>query len=257
MAWSDETMTLAELRAWQQHPDTIARAREIESWAAERRMQEWAASQAEAERITRENAERELREREERERKWKAEKRDAAEREQRQRIQRQREARAKHYGLTVRSVRVEQKGDQTIWSTGHKTKRMVHGLASTSTINTHKYSLDASKCRIEFPIPLLVSHEKFGSVGEIVMARRSPREIYVVAALHDDNPASDYAWQLVQQGVLRAFSGSAEKGSATIAGCVLDVRFYSQWTLSEVSLCRQGANPDCVAEIFSNRRKVT
>jgi hypothetical protein len=259
MGWDNE-LSLSELRAWQQHPDTVARMNEVIEWNNQERLRKWHEAEREQERITAERAAQERREQEERDRKWKAE-RDA-ERERRALEQRrkdavrQREARAKHYGLTLRNVRFEQRGDHAIWSTGHRTKRMVHGLASTSTINTHKYSLDASKCRIDFPIPLLVSHEKFGSVGEIVLARRSPREVYVIAALHDDNPASDYAWELVRQGELRAFSGAAEKDSATIAGCVLDVKFYSDWVLGEVSLCRPGANPDCVAEIFSHPRKV-
>jgi hypothetical protein len=40
-------------------------------------------------------------------------------------------------------------------------------------------------------------------------------------------------------------------------GSVLDVKFFGTWKLSEVSLCKQGANPDCNdVEIFSHRRKL-
>jgi hypothetical protein len=170
---------------------------------------------------------------------------------------RKREERARRVGLPARQVHFEQRGDHAIWCTDHKTKRMVHGLASTSTINAHRYSLDASKCMIEFPIPLLVSHAHFGNVGEIVLARRSPRDVYVIAALHDDSQASDYAWELIRQGELRAFSGAAERGSSPEeAGEVLGVKFYGAWTLGEVSLCKSGANPDCRAEIFNPRCKI-
>jgi hypothetical protein len=235
----------SELEAWQRHPDTVARMAEVSRWADEQRDLAWEAEQAAMRREALERKEQERRAKQERE-----QARASAE------LQRQREERAKRYGLKIRQVHFEQRGDHSIWSTRHKTKRMVHGLASTSTINSHKYSLDASRCRIDFPIPLLVSHEKFGSVGEIVLARRSPREVYVVAALHDDNPAADYTWELIQQGELKAFSGAAEAGSLVAVGSVLDVKFYGEWRLSEVSLCKQGANPDCLVEIFSPRRKI-
>jgi hypothetical protein len=254
--FSNEPTTLAELQAWARHPDTVARLRECEEFNRQQRRREWEESQAAALRVTRENEERARRQQEELDRKWQAESEQRDQARARAEAARKREERAKHYGLKIRRVHFEQRGDHSIWRTDHKTKRMVHGLASTSTINGHRYSLEASKCRIDFPIPLLVSHEKFGSVGEIVMARRSPREVYVIAALHDDNPAADYTWELVQQGELKAFSGAAEPGSLAAVGSVLDVKFYGEWTLSEVSLCRQGANPDCQAEIFSPRRKI-
>jgi hypothetical protein len=251
-----ETWTRAELEAWRQHPDTIALEAQIDAWAAERREREWHEAEQAQLRITRENEERERRQREELERKWQAECEQRNLARAREEAVRRREERAKHYGLKIGRVHFEQRGDHSIWRTDHKTRRMVHGLASTSTINSHKYSLDASGCRIDFPIPLLVSHEKFGSVGEIVLARRSPREVYIVAGLHDGNPAADYTWDLIQQCELKAFSGAAEPGSLTAVGSVLDVKFYGEWTLSEVSLCKQGANPDCLVEIFSPRRKI-
>jgi hypothetical protein len=246
----------AELKAWARHPDTVARMAEIEEWNRQQRLRAWEESQAAALRVTRENEKRARRQQEELHRKWKAEREQHDLTREQQEAVRRREERAKKYGSKIRQVHCEQRDDHSIWRTDHKTKRMVHGLASTSTINNHKYSLDASKCRIGFPIPLLASHEKFGSVGEIVLARRSPREVYVIAALHDDNAAADCTWELIRQGELKAFSGAAEPGSLAAVGSVLDVKFYGEWTLSEVSLCRQGANPDCLAEIFSPRRKI-
>jgi hypothetical protein len=88
------------------------------------------------------------------------------------------------------------------------------------------------------------------------MLCRSPKEIYVICALHDNNLASDYAWSLVEQGELRAFSVAHVKGSSTIAGSVMGTKFYGSWQLAEISLCRTGANPDARAEIFSRRRKI-
>jgi hypothetical protein len=77
------------------------------------------------------------------------------------------------------------------------------------------------------------------------------------AELEADNLAADYAWSLVEQGELRAFSVASVKGSSTVAGSVLGTKFYSTWTLSEISLVRTPANPDCNnVEIFSRRRRI-
>jgi hypothetical protein len=233
-----DDLNYEEVVAWSRDPATVARMDQI---VQENRAREWAEYELAQKQL---KLEREEQERSKAQAKVRAEAAAC------------REERAQRYGLKIRHVHYEQRGEHSIWRTNHKTKRMVHGLASTPTINSHKYSLDSSQCRIVLPIPLLVAHEKIGSVGEIVMVRRSPREIYVIGALHDNSPASDYAWELVQQGTLKAFSGAAEPGSATAVGSVLDVKFYGQWTLSEVSLCLQGANPDCRTEIFSSRRKV-
>lgn len=89
------------------------------------------------------------------------------------------------------------------------------------------------------------------------MLRRSPREIYIIASLADDNLAADFAWSLVEQGELKAFSVASIPGSSTVDGAVFGTKFYGSWQLAEVSLCRAGANPDCNnVQIFSSRRKV-
>jgi hypothetical protein len=257
--WNSEPTTLAELQAWANSPEQRAFMAEVEEWNYQERLRKWREAEIEQERFTREKAEQERREQEERDRKWRAE-RDA-ERQQRAAAEARaaavqaREARAKHYNLRIRNVRVEQRGDHTIWSTGFRTKRMVHGIASTPTITTNNHSLSSAGCEIDFPIPLLCSHEELGSIGEVVMLRRSPREIYAICALHDDNLAANYAWSLVEQGTLRAFSVASERSK--IDGSVLGTRFYGEWKLREISLCKQGANPDCNnVEIFSNRRKI-
>jgi hypothetical protein len=256
-----EPTTRAELEAWANSPEQRAFMAKIEEENYQRRLRKWHEDQAEAERITRENAERERREREARERKWKAER--EAERERRAVAQaraaavRAREALAKHYGLQIRTVRYEKKGDHDIWSTGHRTRRMVHGIASTPAVTTNNHSRSSAGCRVEFPIPLLCGHEAQGSIGEVVMLRQSPREIYCIAALHDNNLASDHVWSLVEQGELRGFSVASVPNSSVISGAVYGTKFYGSWQLAEVSLVRTPANPDCNnVEIFSSRRKV-
>jgi hypothetical protein len=259
--WSDEPTTRAELEAWAKHPETVARMAEVDEWNRRERDRKWREAELEQARITAERAAQERREREARERKWQAER--EAERARRAVEQaraaavRVREQRAKAHGLLIREVRHERKGDHDIWSTDHRTKRMVHGIASTPTITTNNHSRSSAGCVVDFPIPLLCKHEALGSIGEIVMLRRSPREIYVIAALHDDNLAADYAWSLVEQGELRGFSVASVKRSSTVAGSVLGTKFYSTWTLSEISLVRTPANPDCNnVEIFSHHRKI-
>jgi hypothetical protein len=256
--WNSEP-SISELQAWARHPETLARAAETERWLEEQRLREWEEAEREQARITAERAAHERREIEERDRKWRAEREAERQRraaaEAREAAVQAREARAKFYGLSIRNVRVERRGDHTIWSTGFRTKRMVHGIASTPTITTNNHSLSSVGCVVDFPIPLLCSHENLGSVGEIVMLRRSPREIYCIAALHDNNLAADYAWSLVEQGELRAFSVASSQ--SRIDGSVLGTRFYGEWKLKEISLCRAGANPDANAvEVFSTRRKI-
>jgi hypothetical protein len=250
-------MTRDELLAWARHPETLARAAEIEEWEYQERLRKWREAEQGQLRITREAADRERRQREEAARKREADKRADAERQRRLSIQRRRERHAQHYGLQIRDVRVEQRGDHTIWSTGHRTKRMVHGIASTPTVTTNNHSRSSAGCVVDFPIPLLCKHEALGSIGEIVMLRRSPREIYVIAALHDNNLAADHAWSLVEQGELRALSVASVPSTSKIDGAVLGTKFYGSWQLAEVSLCRVGANPDCNdVQVFSNRRRI-
>jgi hypothetical protein len=241
----ERELTIAELKAWYYHPDTVARMEEISRSVAELREREFEAEQA--------AMRREELERKEQERRAELEREQARARAERER---QRAERAGHFGLTIRSVHYERRGDHDIWRTDHKTKRMVHGICSTPTITTNNHSRSSVGCKIDFPIPLLCAHEPHGSIGEIVLLRRSPREIYVIAAFHDDNLAADYAWSLVEQGELPAFSVASVQGSSTVAGSVLGTKFYSSWQLAEVSLCRSGANPDARAEIFSSRRRV-
>jgi hypothetical protein len=242
---SESGMTIAELQAWYRHPDTVAMMAEVERCNRER---EERAFEAEQRAMRQEELEREKQARRQQEEREQAKARAEA--------ARLRAERAKHYGLLIRPVHAERRGEHDIWRTDHRTRRMVHGIASSPTITTNNHSRSSAGCKVEFPIPLLCAHEAHGSIGEIVLLRRSPREIYVIAALHDDNPAADYAWSLVEQGELPAFSVASVAGSSTVAGSVLGTKFYGSWQLAEVSLCRAGANPDARAEIFSSRRRI-
>jgi hypothetical protein len=160
--WNSDELTLAELRAWQQHPNTVARMAEVCEWNRQERLRKWEEAEQEQKRLTRENEERERRQKEELARKREVAKREEAEQQRLLRISRERETRSRYYGLVIRQVNHERKGDHDIWSTGFRSRRMVHGVASTPTITTNNHSRNPAGCKVEFPIPLLCEHENKG-----------------------------------------------------------------------------------------------
>lgn len=124
---------------------------------------------------------------------------------------------------------------------------MIHGIASTPTVNSHGDSLKSDGCQICLPVPLKSEHGT-GRVGEIVYVRRSRQSLYVRAIMDEGSAAADYAWNLILNGETRCFSAAAAAtGEAT---SVDGKKFYSKWTLGEVSVCRNAANSDCYFEIF-------
>jgi hypothetical protein len=128
--------------------------------------------------------------------------------------------------------------------------RVIHGTASTSTINSHGYSLNSSGCSVKLPIPIYSQHACAGeSIGEIVHLRKSALGIFVIGTIKENNLAADHAWALIEDGTLRAFSGAAAPGSTHLQGIVEGVKYFDRWRLSEVSIVKNGANPDCRFEI--------
>ncbi|RVD68417.1 MAG: hypothetical protein E5V62_19045 [Mesorhizobium sp.] len=126
----------------------------------------------------------------------------------------------------------------------------IHGIATTPTINDHNYSLESAGMDAALPTPLLSSHEGHASpLGSVFYIRRTAREVYVRAALFD-NTAARYAKDLIVSGKLRCFSGASKAESMKLQGVVNGTRFYSAWTLREVSICQNGANPDCHFEVW-------
>ena len=139
-------------------------------------------------------------------------------------------------------------GIETIWYPAKlRSPRMVHGVASTPMIDQHGQVFISKGCRIKMPVPVRSSH-RFGNIGEVVLARISDREVYVQATLYR-NEAADYAWQLVNSGELGAFSVGSE--DARLQAVVDGVKLYDVWRLTEVSICRRGANPDCIIEVMA------
>ncbi|MBZ9760320.1 hypothetical protein LB553_05450 [Mesorhizobium sp. CA8] len=128
--------------------------------------------------------------------------------------------------------------------------RMIHGLASSSSINSHGYALIANGMDCELPVPLLSSHKGYDApIGEVFYVRRSQDRIYIRAQIND-NEAGDFAWELIRSGELRCLSGAARNSSLRMQGIVEGKTFYGSWELLEVSICQTGANPDSVLEVY-------
>lgn len=159
-------------------------------------------------------------------------------------------------------------GTETIWLEKSAT-RMIHGTASTLTPNSHNYSLDPEGCRLTLPLPLLFGHGfidingnkrtkgyknlEEAAIGEVVYLKKSQRGIYFRAILFETK-AADHAWNLIVSGEANAISaGPDPKEEIKMSGIVDGVKYYSGWTMHEVSVCRQGANPDARCEVFLGR----
>lgn len=142
-------------------------------------------------------------------------------------------------------------GIETIWIKDVPKGRKIHGIASTSTINSHNYALLAKGMTARLPVPLLSSHEGHRApIGEIFHIRKRETEVYVIGRLYE-NEAADHAWCLIERGETLCFSGAASPGSTHLQGISQGVKFYDRWTLGEVSICPKGANPDCTFSIYS------
>jgi len=130
------------------------------------------------------------------------------------------------------------------------TDRLIHGLASSSTINEHDYALIARGMTAVLPLPVLSVHTGHECpLGQVFYIRANASKVYIRAQIFDTD-AGDYAWNLIQCGDLRAFSGAAARDSMKLQGVVEKKKFYSEWRLGEVSICRKGANPDSIFEIW-------
>jgi hypothetical protein len=159
----------------------------------------------------------------------------------------------------IRCSANEQGRVQELFGYSANSERRIEGFASTSTVNSHGYSLNPRGCHISLPVPLWFSHARAANgqtrrvssargesvaIGTVYYARTSTEGIWVKAIV-DDSIAGDHAWRLIESGEVRCFSGAAAPSSLRVKGIVDGVTYYDAWTLSEVSVCPKGANPDC------------
>lgn len=115
-------------------------------------------------------------------------------------------------------------------------------------MTTKNFMSNCIDMRAVLPLPLLSEHANKGSqpIGEIYHLRKSPRGVYMRAALFD-HIAARYAEGLIRKGETRCLSVGHD-GQALLAE-VDGLKFYSNWKLKEISICRSGANADCYFEI--------
>lgn len=126
----------------------------------------------------------------------------------------------------------------------------IHGLATTPTITSNNGATNSEAMKAKLPVPLLAEHKDQGSqpIGEVFFLRKSPRGVYMRAALFD-HFAAKYAEDLIRKGEMQCLSIAHEPGSTLLAE-VDGIRFWSDWTLKEISICRAGANRDCSFELY-------
>jgi len=145
--------------------------------------------------------------------------------------------------------------------------RMIYGCASTPTVDTNKLSISSAGCDFHFPIPLLAdhgmicgdddnrvhasSHAKDLKIGDVVWLAKCESGIFIRAVL-DDSRAADAAWELIESGEYKSLSrgGLGRYAHNKKRGVVNGVTYWERWKLGEVSICQEGANPDCQFAVF-------
>lgn len=133
--------------------------------------------------------------------------------------------------------------------------RVIRGIASTKTINSHNYSVYPMGMETKLPIPLRSSHALQGKgIGSVYLFRRNAAVIYYEATV-GHGIAEDYAWEKIESGYFQGVSlGWEDNGHhMQIAAIVDGTRFYDKWYGGELSLCKKGANPDCTCSIHDGR----
>jgi len=143
--------------------------------------------------------------------------------------------------------------------------RKVWGTATTPTITSNRQSSNPRGCIARIPTPLLFGHARVtdadgkehrltdeqAEIGLVYGIEKTAAALKFKAVLHD-SLAADHAWKLIESGEVRCVSiGHLQSPATKIRGAVDGVKFYDEWVLRELSLCRQGANPDAVIAGFA------
>ncbi len=76
-------------------------------------------------------------------------------------------------------------------------------------------------------------------IGDVVWALKTQRGLFIRAVIDDSGEAANAAWDMAQSGKFKALSGAASDCGLQLRGVVDAVKYYAQWYLKEVSMCRQ------------------
>ena len=123
-------------------------------------------------------------------------------------------------------------------------RRVVEGVASTGARDANRNILDPLGCCAKLPVRLLIEHDQAREIGRVTYLRRSPRCIYIRAAIFSTD-AAEAAWSRIVAGELRGLSVGARDCHIAAAGTVI-----TQWNLGEVSITAVPANRDTTLRIF-------
>lgn len=142
---------------------------------------------------------------------------------------------------------------------GPSRRRMLMGVVSTDSPDSHHVSLNPMGCVLQLPLPLLAGHglkdKRSDSsldrerIGEVIWIQKSAREIAIGAVL-DNSRAADAAWGQILAGELKALSH--ELRDVEWRGVVGGVRYVEAWRMIEVSVCQSGSNPDAKFTVVGN-----
>ncbi|RVD72931.1 MAG: hypothetical protein E5V62_02985 [Mesorhizobium sp.] len=155
----------------------------------------------------------------------------------------------------------EAKTSRDLWrQVGHETYEQtveptatglrIHGLATKPSVTENNQATTSAKMQATLPVPLLSEHKDDGShpIGQVYHLRKSPSGIYMRARLFADHIGARYAEELIRKGDVQCLSIAHAAGSKLLA--VVDgTKFWGDWTLKEISICREGANDGCRFEI--------
>ena len=136
----------------------------------------------------------------------------------------------------------------------NKTRR-IHGICTTAIVDVHRQVLETAGCNARLPLPLRYGHEKIGGdIGQVYLLRRSAGLMYFRAAV-DSGPAGDHAWSLIERGEVASVSvgPSSGRNQSEVRAVVDGVKYYSRWSLDEISLTRTPANAACRLETWDGR----
>jgi len=130
-------------------------------------------------------------------------------------------------------------------------KYMIAGVASTPTIDGHNEVLLPLGCQLHIPVPLLWRHARNGggAIGEVVFMHKDDKGISIRAALFT-NEASQFAWKKIVLGELSGLSVGPE-GPFHMQAEIDGVKCFDRWSIKEVSITPEPANPDCSFKIYT------
>jgi hypothetical protein len=130
--------------------------------------------------------------------------------------------------------------------------RLIQGYASSSSFNSHGYSLRAAGCFAKLPVPVLWAHDHHHQIGEVTALIKSDQLIEVRCEIYRTR-AADEIWKEIEAGRALSFSGGTNWKNTSRELVMKEGAVHTDWELKEVSVCYRGANPDSVFRIVRNR----